>query len=115
MNLHFDGIYNVERRRALCWRLSSALVLAALLGSGAFSDAYAACRCACVSGRMEAVCSSPLDVRPSCTGICAPEPPQMPSVQVPPLGPPGTKSCRIEHVCDPAASGGRCREETVCR
>lgn len=92
-----------------------AFAFAVLLGHDVLGRAHAACLCQCVSGRMEAVCGSALDIKPSCIGICAPDIGAPPSAQVPPIAPPGTKFCRIERVCEPAAAGGRCREQQVCR
>jgi hypothetical protein len=65
-------------------------------------EAYAACSCECVNGRLEALCASSIDVPP----VCAPRvcPVVTPSVRpvVPPAVPPvGTTKCEMRQVLNP--------------
>ena len=58
----------------------------------------AACRCACVNGVKQNLCSSVLDIKVPCYGICPLKPPgiaPLPSLKLPPLG---TTSCRQAQV-----------------
>lgn len=63
--------------------------------------AHAACTCSCVGGQMQAICTSTLDIRPPCLGICPIAPPAVRPIA--PLGIPpiGTSSCGPEQVLNP--------------
>lgn len=61
-------------------------------------EAEAACRCVCVDGVKQNLCSSALDIKVPCIGICPIKPPgiaPLPSLKLPPLG---TTSCRQAQV-----------------
>jgi len=61
--------------------------------------ANADCSCECINGRVQAVCSSTLDLKPICSPricpILTPGIRPLPSLRVPPIG---TTSCRKEQV-----------------
>lgn len=61
-------------------------------------DIEAACRCVCVDGKKQNLCSSSLDIKRSCFGLC---PLKTPSLKpLTPLGikPLGTTSCTMKQV-----------------
>ena len=65
------------------------------------TSAMSACRCACVSGEMQSLCSSSLDLPVMCVGLCPLAPVSLaplPSLQLPPLG---TQQCVQKQVLNP--------------
>ena len=64
--------------------------------------AEAACVCRCVGGTVQAICSSPLDIRPICPPRICPFTPPSTRPIVPPVVPPiGTRRCFLRQVYDP--------------
>ena len=75
-------------------------------------EAQAACTCECVNGQKVPLCSSSIDIRPMCMGLCPLTPPNLaplPSLNLPPLG---TKKCTYMQVYDPMTK--RYEWENVC-
>ena len=55
---------------------------------------FADCQCACVSGQVQAICSSTLDIQPICSPrVCPITPPSVQPIQPPSVPPIGTKTC----------------------
>ena len=76
-------------------------------------ETKAACRCVCVDGVKQNLCSSALDIKVPCYGICPIKPPAvapLPSLKLPPLG---TTSCRQAQVYN--SNTGRYEWRRVCR
>lgn len=70
------------------------LVGLAFLGLFASSVALADCRCVCMSGEVQAICSSSLDIEPICPlRICPITPPSIEPLQQPRIPPIGTSNC----------------------
>jgi hypothetical protein len=77
------------------------------------SAAAAECTCECVSGRMQPLCDSSIDLAPICPlQICPLVAPALPPLSAPTLPPLGTSSCQPARVCD---TFGNCRWQQVCR
>jgi len=78
------------------------------------TDVAAQCVCRCVSGEVQPICRSTLDIPPICAPqICPIVPPSIEPIQPPRVPPIGTKDCRQEQVYNP-----RTRQyewKTVCR
>ncbi len=77
------------------------------------NNAFASCRCACVNGSMQSLCTSSLDIPAMCMGMCPMTPPSiqpLPSLQLPPLG---TSQCTQKQVFNQAA--GRYEWRSVCQ
>ena len=73
--------------------------------------AKAACVCLCLSGQVQPVCDSKLDLEPLCPPrLCPLEPPALKPLASPRLPPLGTTSCRQEHVM----IGGRWQWIEIC-
>ena len=88
------------------------LAAAVLLLPG--SPAQAACQCACVEGRVQAICESSIDLKPICSPqICQIVPPSLRPIQAPILPPIGASSCGQQQVFNSAA--GRYEWRTLCR
>jgi hypothetical protein len=70
-----------------------------------FSDvgpASAACVCRCVSGEMQPICSSSIDLPPICPPtVCAIVPPPVAPMQAPTVPPIGTTQCSPRQVLNP--------------
>jgi hypothetical protein len=65
--------------------------LVGLLTAGAIS---ADCRCVCMNGEVQAVCSSTLDIEPICSPrVCPITPPSVEPIQRPRVPPIGTSNC----------------------
>lgn len=65
-----------------------------LFGFFASNLAMADCRCVCMSGEVQAVCSSTLDIQPICAPrICPITPPSVEPIQQPRIPPIGTSNC----------------------
>ncbi len=74
----------------------AAVTVLALCHSGV---AAAACRCACVNGEMQALCSSSIDIEPICPPtVCAITPPSVAPIQVPRVPPIGTSDCSPQQI-----------------
>jgi hypothetical protein len=54
----------------------------------------AACRCACVNGKIRNLCSSPIDIAQPCMGICPIVAPSIAPIYTPRIPPVGAHSCR---------------------
>lgn len=60
---------------------------------------FADCRCACVDGKVEALCSSSIDIEPICAPrVCPIKPPAVKPIQQPRVPPIGTKACTQKQV-----------------
>jgi hypothetical protein len=60
---------------------------------------YSSCRCACVNGQVQAICTSSIDLKPICSPrICPIQTPSIRPIQTPVLPPIGTSNCRKEQV-----------------
>lgn len=72
------------------------VVLSGLVLFGIFAPAevMADCRCVCMSGEVQAVCSSTLDIQPICPPrVCPITPPSIEPIQQPRVPPIGTSNC----------------------
>lgn len=57
------------------------------------------CECACVNGRVQALCASTLDIQPICPPrVCQITPPSVAPIQQPRVPPVGTRYCQQEQV-----------------
>lgn len=75
-------------------KIALAAVLLFLVGFFSPATSYADCRCACIDGEVQAVCSSTLDIEPICSPrICPITPPSIQPIQQPRIPPIGTKRC----------------------
>ena len=89
---------------------ASALSLVLLVNT----SAEAACRCLCVGGAMQAVCSSSVDLPPVCPPtLCGIPPPSLAPVPSPTLPPLGTRSCSQRQVENRYT--GRYEWREICR
>lgn len=77
------------------------------------ASAKASCRCQCVDGEMQPLCTSSIDIPPICamTG-CLLAPPAVAPIRPMPLPPLGTSECAQHQVFDPATR--RYEWRTVC-
>ncbi len=58
------------------------------------STTSAECRCVCIEGEVQAICSSTLDIAPICSPrICPITPPSVEPIQPPSIPPLGTTNC----------------------
>jgi len=63
------------------------------------TNSYAGCRCVCMDGQVQAVCSSTLDIAPICTPrICPIETPSIAPIRTPKVPPIGTSGCVQKNV-----------------
>lgn len=63
------------------------------------AKAWATCRCVCINGEVDAVCSSALDIKPICTlRICPLTPLSITPIQMPRIPPIGTSQCKQKQV-----------------
>ena len=74
-----------------------------ILGSAllicASQNATAACMCQCVSGRVEAICQSAIDLKPICSpALCPLVPPSLKPIETPAVPPVGTSQCHNKQV-----------------
>ena len=77
-------------------------------------EASASCRCACVNGSVQALCSSSIDVQPVCMPmVCPVLPPSVQPVQTPMVPPVGATSCSPQQVLNPFT--GAHEWKTICR
>lgn len=61
----------------------------------------AGCRCVCMGGQNQPVCSNSLDLPPICPPrVCPIEPPSIAPIQSPRVPPIGTKTCTQKQVYD---------------
>jgi len=72
----------------------------------------AACKCMCVDGEMEPICTSALDIPLPCIGICSIVPPSIPPITSPKIPPIGTTKCEMRQVKSPYS--GRYEWKEVC-
>lgn len=88
---------------------------AVLVCSVAFAgNARAACVCRCVSGSVQALCSSSIDVPPVCSPqVCPITPPSVAPIQQPRVPPIGTTVCRQAQVYNLRTGQYEWRE--ICR
>jgi hypothetical protein len=69
-------------------------VASLLAGLFASFSALADCRCVCMNGDVQAVCSSSLDIEPICPPrVCPITPPSVEPIQQPRVPPIGTSNC----------------------
>jgi hypothetical protein len=81
------------------FRLSIAASALILAGS---DPGHAACQCACVDGRVQAICQNAIDLRPICAAqICQLVPPSVRPLQAPTVPPIGTSNCQPQQVFNP--------------
>jgi hypothetical protein len=81
----------------------SALILC--LATSASHVAEAGCMCRCVNGAVEAICQSPIDLKPLCAPtLCPLVPPSLKPLEPVGLPPLGTSQCRNQQVWNPATS-----------
>lgn len=65
-----------------------------LTGSFVSGFALADCQCVCMSGEVQTVCSSSLDIQPICSPrVCPITPPSIEPIQQPRVPPIGTSNC----------------------
>jgi len=76
------------------------LVSIFFLGTQIFlpKNVEAACRCACVNGKKQNLCSSTMDIPVPCFGICQLAPPKVKPLTPLALPPLGTKTCTMKQV-----------------
>lgn len=76
--------------------------------------ASAECACMCVSGEVQAICQSSIDLKPICAPrICPIVPPSIPPILTPSIPPIGTNQCRNEQVYN--STTGRYEWKQICR
>jgi len=76
-------------------------------------NSYAGCRCVCMDGQVQAVCSSTLDIEPICAPrICPIETPSIAPIQTPRVSPIGTSRCVQKNVYND--NTGRYEWKEVC-
>jgi hypothetical protein len=64
--------------------------------------ASAACACRCVNGQVEAICQSPIDLKPLCSPtLCPLVPPSLKPIESVGLPPLGTSQCHNQQVWNP--------------
>jgi len=75
-------------------------VILAVVGITALvSTLSAGCRCVCMDGRVQPICSSSLDIKPICAPrICPIETPSVKPIQTPVVPPIGTKQCVKKYI-----------------
>jgi len=79
----------------------------------AASFAGADCKCLCINGEVQAVCSSSLDLQPLCPPrICPLTPPSIEPLKLPSLPPLGTSKCVQQQVYNERT--GRYEWREVC-
>ena len=72
------------------------------------------CKCACINGSVQAVCTSSIDLEPICAPrICPIVTPSIEPIQTPRIPPIGTKSCRQVQVYNDYKR--KYEWKTVCR
>ena len=89
------------------------LFLISFLAFDSANKTKAACKCVCVDGVKQNLCSSALDIKVPCIGIFPLKPPgiaPLPSLKLPPLG---TTSCRQAQVYN--SYTGRYEWRRVCQ
>lgn len=70
------------------------IVFALLVGLFMSENVLADCRCVCINGEVQAICSSSLDITPICPPkICPITPPSVTPIQPPRVPPIGTSNC----------------------
>ncbi len=82
-------------------KFNSSLITCILIGFSLLIPnlSSANCRCACVNGSVQALCSSSIDIQPICPPqVCPITPPSVRPVEIPIVPPIGTSSCRNEQV-----------------
>lgn len=72
----------------------------------------AACKCMCVDGEMQPICTSAIDIPPPCIGICSIAPPSIPPITAPKIPPIGTSKCEMRQVKNPNSASYQWKE--VC-
>ena len=87
----------------------AALAFAGVMGG----VALAACRCACVDGQIQSVCTQPYDVPALCSGACPVAPADVAPLQEPGVPPIGTSVCHQAQVLNPATGAYQWR--TICQ
>jgi len=76
------------------------------------SKLEAACKCMCVDGEMQPICTSVIDIPPPCLGICSIAPLSIPPITVPKIPPIGTSKCEMRQVKNPNSGSYEWKE--VC-
>jgi hypothetical protein len=85
-----------------------------LLGLLLATPASAKCKCVCINGQVQPVCSSSLDLAPICAPrLCPMVPPAIKPLKMPTLPPLGTKKCRQVQVYNNYK--GKYEWRTVCK
>jgi hypothetical protein len=93
-------------------RLAALLVLALLMMGSVSSSAECVCRC--VNGKVQAICTSSIDLKPICAPtVCPIVPPSIRPIQSPVVPPIGTTKCRKEQVLNPKTHVYEWK--TICR
>ena len=76
-------------------------------------NSYGGCRCVCMDGQVQAVCSNSLEIQPICAPrICPIETPSIAPIQTPRVPPIGTNRCVQKNVYND--STGRYEWKEVC-
>ncbi|MDA0708534.1 MAG: hypothetical protein O2963_05630 [Proteobacteria bacterium] len=66
------------------------------------SNVSASCTCACVNGVGQPLCTSSLDIKPSCAQlICSVAPPSIKPANPLNVPPPGSTNCQMQQVLNP--------------
>jgi hypothetical protein len=91
--------------------LATVAILAATIAATA--PASAGCSCQCVNGQMQALCTSSMDIRPMCMGMCGMAPPSIAPIAPMRMAPLGTSSCSMQQVQN--RFSGRYEWQQVCR
>jgi hypothetical protein len=95
------------------WFRNVAIVIASTT-LGLPTSSQAACVCACVDGKVKALCTSSLDLEPICQPqLCPLTPPSIEPLRTPTLPPLGTKSCSQKQVLN--SGTGQYEWRTVCQ
>jgi len=77
-------------------------------------SSWADCRCACVNGSVQALCTSSIDLKPICPAqICPITPPSVRPIDTPTVPPIGTSSCRNQQVYN--AQKSQYEWKQICR
>ena len=90
------------------------LLVAGLFGLIFTESRSASCRCVCINGQVQAICSSSIDLKPICPPrICPIKSPSIRPIQTPVIPPIGTSNCRKEQVYNDNTR--RYEWRTICR
>lgn len=80
-------------------RVALAISIVSLVVMNALAQQTDDCRCACVNGKVEAICTSTLAIKPICAPrVCDIVPPSIKPIDTPTIPPIGTNKCDLKQV-----------------